>query len=92
MLLDQAIKKIGKAMGEAKYDDAMGGAMLPSGNLDAADTLSIVFGVNSKSIEVRLREAMDIAYKRIIDVEYRRVKRKRLKKPLAPKKKKRVFP
>lgn len=75
MSLDKAIKKIGKAMGDAKYGDAMGGAMLPHGELGTAQTLSILFGANYESVRSQLYAIMDAEYKRIIDKQNRRVRK-----------------
>jgi len=67
MNLNRAITKVGKAMAEAKFDDAMGGAMLPHGNLSAAGTISVIYGISYREAERRLARAMKPEYKKICD-------------------------
>ncbi len=38
------VQEVAKRVGESKYNDMMGGAMLPRGDVSAAEILDIVFG------------------------------------------------
>jgi len=80
MTLDQAIRKIGKAMGDAKYNDAMGGAMLPHGELGVAQTLAILFGTSYESVKSSLYKVMDAEYKRRLDRAWCNAKKRNSKR------------
>ena len=40
----EVIQEVAERVGESKYNDYMGGAMLPRGDISAAEILNIVFG------------------------------------------------
>jgi len=79
MNLDKAIIKVGKAMGGAKFDDAMGGAMLPDGNIDAAKAISLIYGVSYEEVRSKLNRLMNEEYKKKCEEHNASVKRKGVK-------------
>jgi len=85
--LDKAIIKIGKAMGKAKYHDYMGGAMLPDGNLNAAQTIALLFNISSDEVNNRLNRIMNTEHKKIIDEQCQRVKKSEMMSKKKKKKK-----
>jgi hypothetical protein len=73
--LEEAIKKVGKAMGEAKYDDAMGGAMLPKGDINAIGAICVLFNVKYDEVKGWLYGVQDREYKRLLEKTQKEYKR-----------------
>jgi len=77
--LGRAIERVGKAMGTAKFDDAMGGAMLPSGDLSAAGAISVIFGISYEEARARLRPVEAAQYKKACEKHAEYVRRSEIK-------------
>jgi len=58
-----ALEKIGKVMGQNKFDDDMGGSMLPRGDIDVAHALKIIYGGNTDAIYKELQYHCEKEYK-----------------------------
>lgn len=77
MDFSQAINKVGKAMGETKYHSAMGGSMLPTGNLDAPAAIGLIYDVDAHTVAGYLHEVMDKEYKRISNKAWKKAGKKK---------------
>lgn len=59
----EALKAIARAKGKRKYGEAMSGSMLPTGSLDEAEVLSIVFGKKVKTVDSNLKNLEHVVKK-----------------------------
>lgn len=76
MDLNEAIKKVGKVMGETKFHRYMNGGMIPNGDIGTAETISTIFGVTYEEVNVRLNKAMNTEYKKILENHLSKVTRR----------------
>ena len=60
---EQALRKIGKAKGESKFNDAMGGAILPSGYVGVSYALSLIYDRSLKVIRIEINRFCEIEFK-----------------------------
>jgi hypothetical protein len=61
-----ALREVSKRLGRSKYNDYMGGAMMPVGDLTEAEVLSIVFGGKSDDWQKELDFHSEREFKRLL--------------------------
>ena len=79
MNFNQAIKKIGRAMGKAKYHDTMSGTLFPKGNLDAESAIAIIYDVDRSVVAGRLHMIVSAECQRQFDKMWKDAKKKKKK-------------
>ncbi len=60
-----ALLAISKRLGESKFNELMGGAMMPHGNISTAEVLSIIYGGEVSDWEKQLSFHSEHTFKRL---------------------------
>ena len=60
---NEAARKVGELMGKRQFGDAMAGAMIPRGEVSAAEVLGLVYGRDAEVIRLQLESWCKKSYK-----------------------------